>query len=850
MNPLEEIQPDLPLPARQKPFASGFLRVFKYAFVKAITLFLTVAVGLYLTILVINLGGFVDRIFASLIDENIGAMIQGGWLKEVPEPERTQTIDETRYAMQEAAGLHQPFLLRSMRWLWNGLTLNLGPSRAQYFYSYYAGEVESIVFHHLPYTLVLVGLANILVFFTSITLALRLSRQPGSRTDRLMMFLSPLSTTPSWIFGVLLIVILVNQLHLLPFPKSFDIDEMVLSPEYLEVLARQMIMPVLAIFLGTFFVGIYSWRTFFLINANEDYVEVGRAKGLPNRMLERQYILRPVLPYVITSFAVMMITLWQGAIALELLFRWPGVGALFMSAVRSNNTPLMLGVVVIFAYMLAITVFILDILYALVDPRVRVSGESQTVRAIMPRRGRLFRRQAAPRPHLPLTSSPRMETPNSAAQPRRRPSLQSWLKGMGGLRADLAEFARYPSAVAGVTVILVLVALAIYTLIAYPYQEVVRLWRAQGGDLYRNTWYAYPRNALPAWVNVFRRDKLPETLLLNSQDDSGLKTVRQNENGTRTISIDFRFDYPYDRFPQDLVLFLDSSYMEKAPFAALSWVTPDGREIDLGGQAVKGSNGYYLSRDEKLNRKLEASAPLIGLFGDPQANRTAPLQGEYHLKLIGVTFEPDSDLHAELVSYGHVHGLAGTDNQRRDLLIPLLWGIVVALAFGLLGAVFTSLLAMIIAAMGVWYGGWLDELIQRIAEVNMILPSLPIAIMVYMLFSKSIWAILGVLVLLSIFGSAIKSYRSVFLQVKQAPYMEAAQAYGASNSRMILRYMAPRVLPVLIPQLVLMVPVFVFYEATLAYLSVSDPYLPPGERRFMMPFPAPISLIILTGFLS
>ncbi len=385
---------------------------------------------------------------------------------------------------------------------------------------------------------------------------------------------------------------------------------------------------------------------------------------------------------------------------------------------------------------------------------------------------------------------------------------------------------RYPSAVIGVILILALAALAIYTLIAYPYDKVVTLWRSQGGDFYRNTWYANPKNALPAWVNALRREKLPETILLNSQDGSAQKSVTQNENGSSTISLNFSFDYPYDRFPQDLVLFLDSSYAEKAPFVALTWVTPDGREIDLGGQAVKGPFGYYLSRDEKLNRKLDSSKPLAGLFGDPNAGQAAPRKGQYQLKATGITFEPESDLRAEMVLYGSVYGLAGTDNQRRDLVIPLLWGIPVALAFGLLGAITTSLLAMIIAAVGVWHDGWLDELIQRITEVNMILPALPIAIMVYMLFSKSIWAILGVLVLLSIFGSAIKTYRSVFLQVKQAPYIEAAQAYGASSWRMILHYMTPRILPVLIPQLVMMVPVFVFYEATLAYLGVSDPYLP------------------------
>jgi peptide/nickel transport system permease protein len=812
---------------RQNPRASGYGRVLKYALLKAITLFLTVAVGLYLTITVLNLGGYVDKIFSSLIDESIGGMIQGGWLKGMPEPERTETIEQTRLGMQHAAGLDQPYVLRSLRWLWNGLTLHLGPSRAQYFYSFDSGEVESIVLKHLPYTLVLVGLANILVFLSSITMALFLSRKPGSRIDRLMMFLSPLSTTPSWIFGVLLIVILVNQLHVLPPPKTFDINEMTLSWGYLKFIARQMIMPVLAIFLGAFFVGVYSWRTFFLVYSNEDYVEIARAKGLPNRMLERQYILRPVLPYVITSFAVMMLTLWQGAIALELLFRWPGVGVLFITAVRSANTPLTLGVVVIFAYLLALTVFILDIIYALVDPRVRVDSGEQVKQAILLRRRKLFRRRAtlqAPG-SLPVKIHNEDETGKVAGPAIKLSAWRSWRK-QASLWVNLREFTRYPSALVGVAMILVLAGLAIYALIAYPYDQVVELWRAQGGDFYRNTWYASPKNALPAWVNVFRREKLPETIVLNSQDGSAAKTIRQNPNGLSTISIDFSFDYAYDRFPQDLVLFLGSSYTEKAPFAALVWLTPDGRVIDLGGQAIKGPNGYYLSRDEKLNRKLDSDEPLAGLFGDPATAQATPQPGQYHLKVTGVTFEPDSDVRAELVLYGSVYGLAGTDDQRRDLVIPLLWGIPVALAFGLLGAVLTSLLAMIIAAVGVWYGGWLDELIQRITEVNMILPALPIAIMVYMLFSKSIWAILGVLVLLSIFGSVIKTYRSVFLQVKQAPYMEAAQAYGASNSRMILHYLTPRILPVLIPQLVIMAPVFVFYEATLAYLGVSDPYLP------------------------
>ena len=64
------------------------------------------------------------------------------------------------------------------------------------------------------------------------------------------------------------------------------------------------------------------------------------------------------------------------------------------------------------------------------------------------------------------------------------------------------------------------------------------------------------------------------------------------------------------------------------------------------------------------------------------------------------------------------------------------------------------------------------------------------------------------------------------MQVKQAPYIEAARAYGAGNWRMIVRYMVPRILPVLVPQMVIMVPGFIFLEATLSFLGVSDPFLP------------------------
>jgi peptide/nickel transport system permease protein len=82
------------------------------------------------------------------------------------------------------------------------------------------------------------------------------------------------------------------------------------------------------------------------------------------------------------------------------------------------------------------------------------------------------------------------------------------------------------------------------------------------------------------------------------------------------------------------------------------------------------------------------------------------------------------------------------------------------------------------------------------------------------------------IVALSIFGAAIKTYRAVFLQIKNAAYIEAARSYGANNMRIVFRYMIPRIIPLLLPTLVGAVPGFIFLEAVLALLGLGDPILP------------------------
>jgi len=391
---------------------------------------------------------------------------------------------------------------------------------------------------------------------------------------------------------------------------------------------------------------------------------------------------------------------------------------------------------------------------------------------------------------------------------------------MTRLLKSLREITRYPSAVIGLIIIFGLIVVSIITLITIPYDEAVRLWR--GGE---DIWYNSPKTASPKWTNWFRREKLPETLTLNTADGEVEKTYEQGENTTK-IKFSYIFDYQYDDFPDELSLYFDAKFNEKLPHVNITWLTPDGRELRVASFATEPKDSYRVSQDEKLIRRLGNEYPQVGLFADPNIEEPTPLKGTYEMQVEVTTFEEGDDIDAEFVMFGKVSGWAGTDHRRRDLSIALLWGTPIALAFGLIAAVGTTITTMIIAAIGVWYGGWIDELIQRITEVNLILPVLPILIMVGTFYSKSLWLMLGVIILLSIFGGAIKTYRAIFLQVKESPYIEAAQAYGAGNARIIFNYLIPRIVPLLLPQFVILVPSFVFLEAALAFLGLGDPSLP------------------------
>lgn len=834
----------------------GVSSLSRYLLRRGIVLLLTIVVGTYVTVLVANKDRSLDRGVQKQVKSLVQRMERDGEFDAVPPDQLDGAKNKAQWRLEQQVGLWLPRGLRTLRWTLNALTFQWGMATFEpvgVYPSPIVGthEVSDIILQHLPNTLLIMGPAYLLTFCLGIPVSLYLaSRRQGSLLDRLFIMLSPISSVPSWVLGILLVSVFAVQLRLLPYGGKYDILPAETWYESVATVGQHMVLPVLSIVLGTVFQLVYSWRTFLAIYSTEDYVDLARAKGLRPAAVERRYILRPSLPFLLTSFALTLVGFWQLTAALEYVFHWPGIGQLYLASLPyfvddlfyGGEMTIVVSLVVLFAYLLAVTVLLLDLVYAWVDPRVRLGGNGYSVaphagRSLWHRLGDRFRRtRFTRRVDLPPVSLPIRPVPQK--QGARLGRLFGCLKRRGdGLQRTLQEVARYPSALAGLALIAVLVVGSIYAVTALPYLEIGETWHAV--ELTGKV--SVPKNAPALWVNWFLRRDLPTTVIRSSKEGGIEKVTSSQPSGNPEITFTMDLDYAFRGFPQDVLLYISSSYTGKRPHVSVAWTTPDGREIRPRSPAIRSEDTYrfseylrvrsFLRRNESWEEWFVTDGPsptpaFYVLFADPEARRATALPGNYRLVVTGQAFADSLDMDLEFVLIGRVHGWAGTDYLRRDLLVPLLWGLPFALAFGLVGATLTTVLSMVLAATGAWFGGWVDGVVQRLTEVNLILPVLAIGVLFYTLYDISLWTILAVVVALNAFGSPTKTFRAAFLQAKEAPYVESARAYGAGNSRLIVRYLMPRVVPTLIPQMVALIPSMVFLEATLSILGIYDPRFP------------------------
>ena len=377
---MAELNPPLTTPIAKKVKKTNAAlqtldRVARYTVVRLISMSITVTIGLYLTILIANMGGYIDTIRLAQVREDITARINGNSAnRNLSTDVRTNLIQEQIQIQVHRLGMDQPFILRSFNFLKDAITLNLGRAINMASNSG-SNQVRNIILERLPPTLVLFGASDIILFILALFFALVLSRQYGSFFDKLSVGLTPLSSAPGWFYGIFMILVFAAVLKVLPFGGMVDAPPPPHAFDYLLSLLKHMILPVMAYTVSSIFLNIFSWRTFFLIYSSEDYVDMAKAKGLPANDIQNKYILRPTLPTIITSFALLIISTWTGAPIFETVFNWPGLGQALYRAVGLFDTPVIIGETVIFSYLLAITVLLLDFVYALVDPRVKIGEE-------------------------------------------------------------------------------------------------------------------------------------------------------------------------------------------------------------------------------------------------------------------------------------------------------------------------------------------------------------------------------------------------------------------------------------------------------------------------------------------
>ena len=358
---------------------SSFLRIAKYMVIRVVTLFITVVIGIYLVVLIANMGGYVDEIRRGAIREQVSMQIymsQDPQIKQLTAEEKNQMVAEQVAIEEHRRGLDRPFIIRSFAFLTGAITLDLGFAEDLVSDSG-SRQVKLILLERLVPTLLLWGTWSILLFFTALFAGLFLSRRYGSLLDKVVIALAPTSSAPGWFYGLFLILIFAGVMRILPFGGLVKAPPPESKIMYALSVLEHLVLPVTALYLGNIFVSIFNRRTFFLIYSQEDYVEMAKAKGVPDRLLERRYILKPTLPPIITEFLLVVIAVWTGGVITETIFNWPGLGRALYSAIGNFDTAVIVGSQVIYAYLLAMTVLLLDFIYALVDPRVRIGEQGK-----------------------------------------------------------------------------------------------------------------------------------------------------------------------------------------------------------------------------------------------------------------------------------------------------------------------------------------------------------------------------------------------------------------------------------------------------------------------------------------
>ncbi len=251
-------------------------------------------------------------------------------------------------------GLDRPLLERYAAWAWQALQGNFGYSRT------YSQPVLAVLWPRLINTFVLAGIAFVIAVAIALPLGIWAASRPRSRIDYLinLFCFGGISTPPFWL-ALLLITLFAVKLGWLPpgmwtGPSSRVLPDIALSFGTIAILARLM-------------------RTSMLDVLNQDYIKTARAKGLSSPSIVVKHTVRNAILPVITVLGPVFVNLITGTLVVEQIFVVPGLGKHFVQSIYSNDYTMITGLTIFYAFILVVVLFITDVLYGLVDPRIRLA---------------------------------------------------------------------------------------------------------------------------------------------------------------------------------------------------------------------------------------------------------------------------------------------------------------------------------------------------------------------------------------------------------------------------------------------------------------------------------------------
>src|SRR5581483_10272199 len=267
-----------------------------------------------------------------------------------------------RVALRVKFGLDDPVMVRYVRWLTAMLQGDWGFSFVS------RVNVDTLILQRLPATLFVIGSAQVLALLIALPVGTLAATRPYSIFDQIASTLSFVGfSLPTFFTGLLFILIFSVQLDWLPFVFS-DVDATGWRWWWEQFL--QSIMPISV--LGSFQAASMTRyvRSAVLDVIRLDYVTTARAKGLGERIVILKHVVRNALIPVVTLVALQMPAIFGGAIVTEQIFRIPGIGSLLISAILSNDTPVIMAVTFVFACLVVLFNLIADVLYGWLDPRI------------------------------------------------------------------------------------------------------------------------------------------------------------------------------------------------------------------------------------------------------------------------------------------------------------------------------------------------------------------------------------------------------------------------------------------------------------------------------------------------